>query len=245
MRIVDPPVTFGRALVVDPMPYYRLGQATARQRQRVLDPRAVRGTLPSVGAPPVDVLLQVLFDLSGSMSSGNDAAGLRFEATLIALEHLTAAAPRRSPRWSVQLASFDLDSAVELSPTPLTRRLLLRELCPRLLTRPDGGTSTLGPSLRAAETTANPGMRVLLVLSDFELFDPVSIFDELEASTADLVVALVFNSRGVPPQLESRDLTFHHIAPADEPAIVAHYLIATAQTVTHRTTRAPQRAFRG
>lgn len=233
MRIIDPPVTFGRALV----PTHGRAPAgnEATRARRLLDPAVVRRDLPRVGAPPVDALIQLLFDLSGSMTSGNDAAGLRFESALIGLEHLMAAPSRRGRRWSVELRSFDLTSPLELAPIPLERRHAA-ELRSRLLDRPGNGTSLLRPALRAAEASgaASPA-RVLVVLSDFELFDGADpdVLDELEASRADLVVAIVLSSRGVPDGLSGRDrLHVHHVHPSDaDPAAIAQHLVRTAVTV--------------
>src|SRR5206468_3084701 len=101
-------------------------------------------------------------------------------------------------RWSLRITTFDLHSPKELAATRLDPAGL-RAAERALLTQSPGGSSNLGPALHSVETTGFAGHRLLVVLSDLELYDPDvdRILRELIESTADAVLALVF--RASPP----------------------------------------------
>ncbi len=238
MRTSSPAAPVGPAPFLDGQVFETFGQPVP-VRRRFLDARAVHSALPPPPEVEDDVLVQVLVDLSGSMIGGNDAAGLRFEATLVALEHLVGRsrfARRRKGRWHVQVLSFDLNSPLDLVPLELSRKTL-PQVEAALLAPFQGGCSSLSASLRTAESTVHPApRRLLVVLSDMELFgDPVDIFNRLAASSADVVLAVVFSS-AVPAALGAPVLA-HHVDPATaDPAAVAHHLVAAAQRLVEQTT---------
>lgn len=199
-------------------------QAAVQGRQ--LDPHRVRRQLPRAVAPTRPLRLDLLSDLSGSMTGGNDVVGLRHEASLIALEHL-AAGQRRQARWEAEIRSFDLSSPLDTGPLVLDRKgLAAAERA--LLSKPYGGSSNLGPSLDAAE--ASSADRVLVVLSDFELFDPdvPAVLDRLIRASAREVLALVFTSQP-PRQLLHTRVRVHSIATrTSRPEEIAVHIVEAA-----------------
>lgn len=195
-------------------------------RLRHLDSTAIRRHLPRPVAPAMSLRIQLISDLSGSMHGGNDAAGLRHESALIALEHLAAGQRRRAP-WEVEVLSFDLNSAIDFGPAMLDRKGLA-EVGRALLTNPSGGSSELGPSLIAADRWSGP--RVLAVMSDMELFDSdvKRVLDRFIRSTAIEVVALVFRS-APPPQIIGTRVRVVHVDPrTTPPADIARHLVEAA-----------------
>jgi hypothetical protein len=192
---------------------------------RVLSSAEVRrglGRPPMVRGPAV---VDLLSDLSGSMIGANDAKGLRHEAALIALEHL---ATGRGSQWHARVFSFDMNSPLDLALTPLDGRG--RQAAQRaLLSASPGGSSNLGPSLRAAEATAPSMPRLLVVMSDFELFDMdlSSVYNLLANSTATHVLALVFTS-DPPSALVATGVEVHHIHASNKPADVARFITDAA-----------------
>jgi hypothetical protein len=107
-------------------------------------------------------------------------------------------APPSRLRWHLRLTTFDLNSPKELPTTRLDARGL-RAAEHALLARSPGGSSHLGPALHSVESTPFAGRRILVVLSDFELYDPnpVDVLVKLIGSSADTVSTIVF--RAPPP----------------------------------------------
>jgi hypothetical protein len=212
----------------------RLGPAPetrSEQSQRRLNARAVRRQLGPVEFADEPVLLDLIDDISGSMTGGNDALGLRHESVLIYLEHLAASRSgrrgraSRRPSWFFQCRTFDnggscLDLPLtEVAPTTLSR---LRRA---LLGQTYGGSSNLGPALNASISSAQgwTGRHVRVVLSDFELFDSsvATVLESFATAPADLNLALVFRSP-VPSMLDSTRIRVHHVNPdTDSPETVA------------------------
>jgi hypothetical protein len=112
-----------------------------------------------------------------------------------------AAIRRRLPvppprvRWHLRFSTFDLNSPKELPATRLDARGL-RVAERALLARAPGGSSQLGPSLHRVESTPFAGRRILVALSDFELYDPNphEVLAKLIDSSADSVLAIVFRA---------------------------------------------------
>ncbi len=194
---------------------------------RVLSSADVRRGLPPPPAITGPAFVDILTDLSGSMWGGNDAKGLRHEVALIALEHL---ASRRSTHWHTRITSFDQNSSLEL---PLTRLDTAgrRAAQKALLSASPGGSSNLGPCLRSVEAQASQMPRLLVVLSDFELFDPdlPAVYDDLRTSSATHVLALVFSS-SPPAELVATGVEVHRITPSGNPPADVARLITAAAT---------------
>jgi hypothetical protein len=207
----------------------------ARRSERRLADREIRRRL---GPPPVidgDVLLDAIFDESGSMTSGNDAFRHRREAVLIAAEHL-ASRSRRGARWSARLTSFDCAGPLDLPLTTLDR-VGLRVVRERLLTGTPGGCSRLGPALLAVESAPQrDGRRVLVVLSDFELFDPDprQVVRRLVRATADVVVAVVFRAP-VPDEFADTRVRVLHVVDGTRPDEISAAVVDAARVIAART----------
>jgi hypothetical protein len=209
-----------------------------RVSHRQLNAGAIRDHL---APPPIlqrDALIDALFDESGSMWSGNDAIMHRREAFLIALEHL-AAGGRRTTRWSARITTFDCSGPMEMPATKLDRTGL-HAAESKLLACGPGGSSNLGPSLTAVESEGFRGERVLVVFSDFELFDPdpARVLADLRASTAAVVLAVVFRSP-VPAELVGGRVQAMHIDPrSTTPTEIAVAVVEAARhlglTLTER-----------
>lgn len=201
---------------------------------RKLDARAIRRSLPSSPTPERPLLADIVDDESGSMWSGNDSSMLRLEAALIGLEHLAGRTRRLSP-WYARVTTFDQDSPLELPITRLNREgLAAAETA--LLARSPGGSSNLGPALTTVEASNFDGDRLLVVMSDFELYDadPRAVLANLIASKASAVLALVF--RSTPPvQLLNTRVRVVHIDPTSTPpAEIARSIVDAAVSVTRQ-----------
>lgn len=118
-------------------------------------------------------LVITVFDNSGSVTSpaGSDPVSNRYEE---ARQAFRAVARRcRCGRCLGAVLHFDLVGAVP--PTPLTRRLMSRLETGLRVPAGGAGCSLLGPSLAQAYEIAQQHpehQTTLVVLSDFELFDP-------------------------------------------------------------------------
>lgn len=215
-RLVSPSL-FGTAPTIpatEPDPAYKLG---------------------SPGKPsPVPTLLIALFDNSGSVTSpgGTDPLSNRYAEVTTAFQTV---ARKGSPRELGAIVHFDTPSSGGVEPVPITRTGMLR-LRAGLRPPPDGaGTSELGPSLhRALEIAENhPGHEVtLVVLSDFQLFDPEpgQVFSYLAAFPGD-VHAVVLGGR-LPVGVLDERITITAIDRESRPGAVARALFSSL--VTHR-----------
>lgn len=200
---------------------------------RCLDATAIRRRLARPVRTSDSFLLDQLNDPSGSVYGTNDVVGLRFEATLIAIEHLAAGNGRRGG-WSLRMRSFDSSSPLDMPVTRLDRNGVA-DARERLLIKPQGYSSELGPSLSATEADPHP-RRLLVVHSDFELFDPDvdGVLDELIGSNAVHVLALVYRSQP-PARLANTRVEVRHIHPStSEPADIARYIVDAANTTIDR-----------
>ena len=146
-----------------------------------------------------------------------------------------AAIRRRLPvppprvRWHLRFSTFDLNSPKELPATRLDARGL-RVAERALLARAPGGSSQLGPSLRTVESTPFAGRRILVVLSDLELYDPnpAEVLAELIDSSADTVLATVFRAP-IPAALLGTRVQVASIDPhTSVPADVAARIVTAA-----------------
>jgi Mg-chelatase subunit ChlD len=152
------------------------------------------------------LLIQLIFDESGSMHGGNDVMGQRIEACLIALEILASV---NKDRLRVHVISFDVVPPFKLDPVKLDKKgLQLVEGV--LMSKSSGGSSNLLPALTEANRHWNPNdewpakKRLVVVLSDFELLDAnvQGVFDMLN-DTDNSVLAVSF-SRQQPAGLDPK-----------------------------------------
>jgi Mg-chelatase subunit ChlD len=198
IRVVDAAIA-GRAIIGDAPSFASRCTVSARQLQR----RDIQGKIAKPRRFNRPLLVQLIFDESGSMHGGNDVMGHRIEACLIALEIM---APTNKGRLGVQVISFDVVAPFHLGPTKLDKSgLKLAEEV--LMSKSNGGSSNLLPSLAHANRTwgSKEGwaaeQRLVVVLSDFELYDrDVTSVLHLFNETEDRVLAVVF-SQFKPPDL--------------------------------------------
>jgi len=176
----------------------------------------------------------MIFDSSWSVAGGNDVLGRRYELALIAIEHL--AAVDGHGHWYVWLTAFDSPSVLDLPTLQLNQRGL-NQVRDVLLRENPGGSSVLGPSLERAELAASQfsgSRRVLVCLTDFELYDsdPISVIQRLATFPATEVLAL--SLRNDPPSLLARSgVSCAQVLPTDDPAQLANYVIEAAHACTN------------
>jgi hypothetical protein len=206
-------------------------RAAPRLHRRQLNRSQIRRLLRASPKLRRDTLIDIIFDESWSVRGGNDVVGLRHELILIALEHLGGNFQRRG-KWIARLSTFDMPSAFELPATSLTRRGL--KVAEEVLLRGSpGGCSILGPSLRRAEESASrfTGLdRLLVVLSDFELFDqpsPQASLQKMIDSSATQVLAISLNNEPPDVLVDSR-VRIARVAAGDSPADLANHVIDAA-----------------
>ena len=202
---------------------------------RRLNARQIRRSLRAAPRLRHDTLMSVVLDESASVWGGNDVLGLRREVLLIAVEHLSGLG--LMSRWHLQIGTFDYQSVFDLPVTKLDRRGL-RRAQEVLLSASPGSSSILGPSLRRAEANAArfAGPRLLIVLSDFELFDsnPMASLRAMIHSSATEVLAISLN--GEPPTVlvDSRVRTVR-LLPTDTPADFANHIVDAAHACVSST----------
>ncbi len=190
---------------------------------RATGDRRIDVYLGNPGACPHEKVLYFnLFDNSGSVTGGNDPIGQRFEEVGHTLRHLSRVC--NCGREFSSIIHFDTPTSGDVVPTKLNRKGL--DALARGLSVPlDGaGISELGPSLRRVTDVVaqNPNYTpVVTVFSDFELFDPPHVLDDL-VSFPGIVHAVVL--RSTPPQI-LLDL------PSDPTGAVAKALFASMTAV--------------
>lgn len=223
--VVPDSLVVGRSFVGDWPALVPVPQSLLRR----LDARAIRRELPRAPRPDEDTLVDVIFDESGSVTGGNDVVGLRHELILIACEHL--AGTGMGSRWYLRVQSFDSPSAFDLPVTRLDRRGLntAREV---LLRASAGGSSCLGPALHRAESDLGDFKgrpRLLVVLTDFELFDPVPAVTlaAVVCSSAREVLAVSLNN-APPITLRASRVRTAQVTAGDQPAVLARHVTEAA-----------------
>jgi hypothetical protein len=180
--------------------------------------------------PQTPVLAISLFDNSGSVTGGNDPIGQRFLEAYVAITRIGNRC--KCGRDQAATIHFDTPTTLDLPPTPITKHHH-EEIGASLAIPPDGaGVSLLGQSLTAArdlaERQSGSHRIVLVVLSDFELFD--DYLDELIAFPGDVhAVGL----RAAPPQqlVEAPSVEVTHIDYSSRPGALAR-TVFTALTRT-------------
>lgn len=188
--------------------------------------------LGNPGACPEEKVIYFnLFDNSGSVTGGNDPIGQRFEEVAHTLTHLSRFCC--CGREFSCIIHFDTPTSGDVPPTKLNRQGL-RALADGLAVPLDGaGISELGPSLRRVTDVVakNPDYTpVVTVLSDFELFDPFQVLDDL-VTFPGLVHAVVF--RSTPPQILVEDdrVLVTRVLPSDPTGAVAKALFESMTAV--------------
>ncbi len=178
--------------------------------------------LGNPGACPREKVIYFnLFDNSGSVTGGNDPVGRRFDEVAHTLNYLSRYC--KCGREFSSVIHFDTPTSGDVPPTTLNRKGL-DALSAGLSVPYDGaGISELGPSLsRVTDVVAkNPDdTPVVTVLSDFELFDPPQVLDDL-VSFPGLVHAVVF--RSTPPQVlvDDDSVLVTRVQPSDSIGSVA------------------------
>jgi hypothetical protein len=203
---------------------------------RQLNSRSVRRSLDTPPTLAEDLLLDVITDISASMTGGNDALGLRHEAILILLEHL--AAKRRQglnsrlgpekPSWYFQCRTFDKkNTCLDIGRVKLDSKSL-PSIRRALLAPTFGGSSVLGPALHSSAADAGgwQGRHVRVVMSDFELYDKSvpDVLDRFADSAADVNLALVFGESD--PGIDKNRVRVHSVSsPGDSPATVCELVL--------------------
>ena len=200
----------------------------------LLDATAIRRVLPPAPRLARDALLEIIRDESASVRDGNDVVGLRNQILYVALAHLAA---RRGPgAWQAQISTFDLNSPQDLPRTRLDKAGLNQAR--RALTTPNtGGCSILGPSIqRATLRIANfGGPTLLVVLSDFELFDadPSGALAQLRNAPSSETVAISLTN-DPPSVLVGSRIHAVRIRSGDEVSSLARVLVEAAQRCASR-----------
>jgi hypothetical protein len=173
-----------------------------------LNEEMLRRSLQPLPGLQQDAFFEIIFDESASVRGGNDVIGLRHDIVRVVLTHLARQRNKRS--WFVHISTFDATSPLDLDRTRLDKQGL--SVVTRALRRPTaGGSSMLAPSLQRSSSrlVAFAGPTILLVLSDFELYDidPAGALAALVDAPATHVVAVSLNT--TPPNLlvNSRVLT--------------------------------------
>lgn len=193
--------------------------------------------LGNAGSDPQTPTLVLLdFDDSGSLASGNDPVGARYEEAKRALRHIAAASHTDSQQ--VAVFRFDHPEITPIGPLPLNSEISVGEL----LTAADPpaeamGSSSLTPSIMAMNRLAeqHPASdKVAVIFSDFELFDqqPTQPYEEI-ARFPGLVHAVVLGNLPPAPLLVLPNVEVTQVSPSDPPGMLA-------ATLTHSLTR-----FRG
>jgi hypothetical protein len=199
-----------------------------RQMPRKLDAKEIRASLRRPPRLFSHALIDVILDESGSVTGGNDAVGHRHELTMIAFEHLASA--RSRGQWHVRIFTFDGGSPIDLPLTRLDRKglALVRQA---LMSESAGGSSRLGPSWRKAEATSSYfyGQRLVIIETDFELFDPLPelVLREVVNSSATAVLAMSLANEPPGVFTDTRVGTARVLA-GDSPADLANYIVDAA-----------------
>jgi hypothetical protein len=145
---------------------------------------------------------------------------------LVVIEHL--ASVKTQGKWYLRIGTFDDYSVYDL-PIMLMDRLGLRLAREVLLRRSPGGSSILGPSISRAEEAVlsfKGSKRVLVVASDFELYDanPVAALQAMIDSSATEVVAISLNNEPPSQLIDSRVRTAR-VRSIDVPADLANHVL--------------------
>ena len=203
--------------------------ASVRQTKAVLDEAQIRRTLTRAPRLTDDALIAIDVDESASVKDGNDIIGLRHELLLIALTHLSAL--RSRGQWYASISSFDYPSPHDLPRTRLDEKGLGDARRALLSTSPGGG-SILKPSLLRAESglAQFAGPSLLVVVSDFELFDsaPAEVLTDLTRSAATVILAISLGNE--PPNiLAGSRVHTARVQSSDAPSLLARHVVEAAQ----------------
>jgi len=184
-----------------------------------------RITLGNAGSDPATpCLVQLCFDDSWSLASGNDPVGARYEEAKRAIRHVASS----STTDMQQLAIFRFDHpAVEpVGPLPLHTKATAAELL-AAVDPPEGitGASTLTPAMMAMNRAAEKhpeANHVAVIFSDFELFDlnPRQPYEEIAAFPGG-VHAVVMNATPPAELLALSNVFMTQVSSLDPPGRLA------------------------
>lgn len=193
--------------------------------------------LGNPGSDPQTPMLVLLdFDDSGSLASGNDPVGARYEEAKRALRHIAAAS--HTELQQVTVFRFDHPEVTPVGPLPLNSELSVGELLAAVEPPVEAvGSSSLTSSMMAMNRLAeqHPGSdRAAVIFSDFELFDqqPTQPYEEI-GRFPGLVHAVVLGNPPPAPLVVLPNVEVTQVLPSDPPGMLA-------ATLTHSLTR-----FRG
>lgn len=181
--------------------------------------------LGSPGRCPKRPTLTVFdFDNSGSVCGigGNDPIGRRFDEATLAVEAVGRRC--RCRQELVAVTNFDTPNSGDVPPTPIRGGMAAIKQGLRI-PGDGGGSSNLGPSLESVErlVALYPNhLPIVVVLSDFELFDPdvPGVLDRL-AAFPGLVHAVVLRSDPPERLVEDPRVDVTHISHGDPPGSLA------------------------
>ena len=212
------------------------------------DVRSVRSRTSSIPinlgnpgrCPEQPILLIAIFDNSGSVSAaaGNDPVGNRFEEVRLAVE--SVAKRCRCGLECIALMTFDSPTSGDVPPTPMKGGMVAIEK--GLSIPPDGGgSSVLGPSLDRARELMDKFLEhqaVLVVLSDFQLFDS-DVPRTLKVLTEFPGLVHVVALRSEPPQVLIDDprVQVTHVQHSDPPGALAKAIFAALISTRRRSGR--------
>lgn len=173
--------------------------------------------------PHEATLVTMLFDNSGSVSTGNDPIGNRYGETRLAVEAIAKRC--RCHQELAAVVHFDTPTSRCVSPTTLDRHGVETVLSGLSIPTDGRGISMLGPSLKRAYEMAGEWpdhQHVLVVASDFELFD-----HDVDRVLADLrsfpgiVHAVVLRSEPPAVLLDDENVVVTRVAYQDQSGTVA------------------------
>lgn len=194
---------------------------------------ARRIVLGEAGSDPVRPCLVFLcFDDSGSLTSGHDPVGARYNEAEHTLTHISASSDTDSQQ--VAVFRFDHPQIAPVGPRPLHTTHHLRKL-KRAIQPPKNavGASTLTPAMMAINRVAErhpDADRVAVIFSDFELVDlnPRQPYDEI-AAFPGIVHAVVMNAAPPPELTALGNVLVTRVSSTDPPGRLA---AALAHTLT-------------
>ncbi len=178
-----------------------------------------------------------IFDNSASVLGGNDSTGRRFDEAALSIRPIARRC--RCGTELLQVLHMDRPTSADLPPTPITRRTLAAVTASLRVPADGDGASTLGATLARARGAVSgyPGHQAVLVIaSDFELFDPdLPGLWEAIADFPGQVHAVVLRAQPPAALLDDPRITVSAIATGVEPGAIARILFDGL--TTHRPGR--------
>lgn len=181
--------------------------------------------LGAAGSDPENPCLVLLcFDDSGSLTSGNDPVGARYDEAKRAVNHIAAASSTDTQRLAI--FRFDHPIVRPVGPRPLRSKRHQAKLV-SAIDPPTGitGSSSLTPAMMAMNRLAErhpEADRIAVIFSDFELCDHNQAQPYAEISSfPGLVHAVVMNASPPPELNELPNVLVTRVSSADPPGRLA------------------------